>query len=206
MVKGLVINRFSFAGIEIQTGGGNRIEGNFIGTDASGAQRRSNFFGVSVGAGNTVGGTSLEARNVISGNRGRGVASYSGFGNRIEGNIIGTGKDGISSLGNGGAGVYTEYGRGGNTVGGTTPGAANIIAFNSLDGVRIQDNPSSPGNSTGNRITGNSIFSNALLGIDLNADGRTNNDGRSDSERVQTICKTSRFWPPLRPPLRARRR
>ena len=36
VVRGLVINRFAGEGIRLQTGGGNRIEGNYIGTNAAG--------------------------------------------------------------------------------------------------------------------------------------------------------------------------
>jgi hypothetical protein len=48
-----------------------------------------------------------------------------------------------------------------NFVGGTTVGAANKIAFNGGPGFRF---PTAP---TANSIRGNSIFSNAGLGIDL---------------------------------------
>jgi len=47
-----------------------------------------------------------------------------------------------------------------NTVGGVTPGAGNVIAFNRLDGVHIDD-------GTNHLVRGNSIFSNGQLGIDL---------------------------------------
>ena len=52
-----------------------------------------------------------------------------------------------------------------------TSNPANIIAFNSQDGVLVFG-------SSGNRILSNSIFSNGQLGIDLGDDGVTANDGK----------------------------
>ncbi|MBA2714023.1 MAG: CSLREA domain-containing protein, partial [Rubrobacteraceae bacterium] len=72
-VKGLVINRFHFGVLFDETtpsDKGRTLEGCFIGTDASGTQSLANGAGVIVddGAGNVIGGTSLDARNLISGN------------------------------------------------------------------------------------------------------------------------------------------
>lgn len=180
MVKGLVINRFAVAGVAIGGGVGTRVEGNFIGTDPSGTIDRGNggegvrFFD---GSFNVVGGASPGARNLISGNGRNGVSFDTGDGangNRIEGNFIGTKKDGTSFLANGGAGVsiVDSYDV---TIGGATPGAANTIAFNDTDGISIRTGFFDI-ESTGNRILGNSIFSNALRGIDLDDDGITPND------------------------------
>jgi hypothetical protein len=58
-----------------------------------------------------------------------------------------------------------------NTVGGASS-AANTIAFNGGAGVPVAGDAI----STGNSILRNSIFSNALLGIDLGFDGKTPND------------------------------
>lgn len=63
-IKGLVINRFSSDGLQINgfVAAGNRVEGNFIGTNASGTEARSNADdGVQIGNsvsvnGNTIGG------------------------------------------------------------------------------------------------------------------------------------------------------
>ncbi len=94
----------------------------------------------------------------------------------MHGNLIGTQRNGTSPLGNDGEGVYVDTPD--NTIGGTGQGAANVIAFNARQGVFVEfvgvDN-------TGNRILGNSIFSNGRLGIDLrggteNAAGATKND------------------------------
>ena len=66
-VRGLVINRFG-AGIFISGGGGNHIEGNYIGTDVTGTLALGNQYnGIAIesSSSNTIGGTSAGAGNVI---------------------------------------------------------------------------------------------------------------------------------------------
>jgi CSLREA domain-containing protein len=185
-VRGLVINRTSGSGISIDAGTGNRIEGNFLGTDASGTLDRGNFaFGAQIDGGrdNTIGGNSPFQRNLISGNGFEGVeiSSNSAGGNKVQGNLIGTQKDGTSPLGNSDEGVYIDAPN--NTIGGTGLGEANIIAFNGRDGVFVESNIA----NTGNLILANSILSNGGLGIDLrggteNAQGATANDPKDPDQ------------------------
>ena len=182
-VRGLVINNSRGSGVSIDSGTGNRLEGNFLGTDASGTLDRGSFaFGAQIDGGraNTIGGTSPSQRNLISGNGAEGIeiSSNSSGGNKVLGNLIGTQKDGISPLGNSDEGVYVDAPN--NTIGGTDLGEANVIAFNGRQGVFVEF---IEGNilNTGNRILANSIFSNGMLGIDLeggteNAAGATKND------------------------------
>ena len=123
-VEGLVINRFGGDGIQITGSGatGNVVQGNFIGTDATGAIALGNGEGVSISSsGNTIGGTGAGAGNVISGNSGDGI-DISGDGNFVQGNKIGTDVMGSSSLGNQVAGVRILGSF--NTIGGTGSGAA----------------------------------------------------------------------------------
>jgi hypothetical protein len=95
-IRGLVINRFSRDGIQIDAGfTGNLIEGNFIGTDVNGGAAAANLnSGVLVlGNSNTIGGTTPAARNLISGN-GDASMGFNGIrlefanNNLAEGNII----------------------------------------------------------------------------------------------------------------------
>src|SRR5262249_17853110 len=61
-VQGLIINRFTGAGISITDGGQrNHIAGNFIGTDATGTTAAGNASGVliSSGSNNTIGGLAV---------------------------------------------------------------------------------------------------------------------------------------------------
>lgn len=183
VVRGLVVNNSRGSGVSIESGSGNRIEGNFLGTDASGTRARGNFaFGAQVDGGgdNTIGGSSPFQRNLISGNESFGVelSSNSAGDNTVQGNLIGTQRNGTSPLGNSAAGVYVDSLD--NTIGGTGLGEANVISFNDGEGVYVED---AGADNTSNRISGNSIFSNARLGIDLrggteNAAGATRNDAR----------------------------
>ena len=89
-IRGLVINRFG-EGIDVFGDTvGNRIEGNFIGTDPTGTIDRGNTDdGVNVtnGASETVvGGTTPAARNVISGNDCNAVFVSDANVNNIQGN------------------------------------------------------------------------------------------------------------------------
>jgi trimeric autotransporter adhesin len=179
VVRGLVINRASGSGISIESGAGSRIEGNFLGTDPSGTLDRGNSsFGVQIdGGGNhTVGGTSPAARNLISGNNSFAVeiSDNSVGGNKVQGNLMGVQSDGTSFLGGARAGMYIDAPN--NTIGGTKPSLANTIANNFGEGIIVDLAGTRP--DTGNRISGNSIFGNGLLGIDLDEDGRTENDPR----------------------------
>jgi hypothetical protein len=180
-VRGLVINRFTGAGggagnaIALNGGSDNVIEGNFLGTDASGTtalpNERNGIDVESDSNDNQIGGIAPAARNLISGNQGPGVFVATS-GNTIQGNLIGTQRDGGNSLGdlhgiNFVAGGETNN----NLVGGTVSGAGNVIAFNQLDGVVGEAMVGS-----GNAILGNSIYGNEELGIDWGSDGPTLND------------------------------
>jgi CSLREA domain-containing protein len=165
----------------------NTIQGNFIGTNAAGigvVPNGDNGLYVENGpTGNTIGGSVVSARNVISGNPGDGVriTGLTTTGNTVLGNLIGTRTDGTSALGNGGAGIRLTIGAVGNTIGGMVAGAGNTIAFNLADGVSLATT-----GGTGNAILANSIHSNGTtasdLGIDLRDDGITANDpGDGDS-------------------------
>jgi CSLREA domain-containing protein len=192
VVRGLAINRSPLVGVAIVLGTGSQIEGNYIGTDPSGTQDLGNGFdGVEIykSSGNIVGGSTPEKRNVISGNGRNGITIRGDSpSNKVEGNYIGTQKDGTSALGNDTDGLLV--GTSGNSVGGTTSGAANTTAYNKRDGVRISDVNTINGivPSTGNRVLGNSVFSNGELGIDLEGnDGRTPNDPRDRDKGANTL-------------------
>lgn len=160
-------------GIEVRSSSGNRIEGNFIGTDALGTAVLSNGGrGVQLNetTDSVIGGTTPGARNVISGNANSGVRILNpgSTGNLVQGNYIGTDVHGAVDLGNGTDGVVVNSGPD-NMIGGTVEGADNLIAFNSARGVSLL-------NGVGASILGNSMFSNDLIGIDLGNDGVTAND------------------------------
>jgi CSLREA domain-containing protein len=144
----------------------NQVQGNFIGTDITGTVPIPNGVGVGIGAeayDNLIGGTTAGAGNVISGNLGVGVGIQGipivPTGNLVQGNFIGTDTTGSINLGNGSYGVKLGRIPSDNTVGGTSPGAGNTIAFNGDAGVVVF--------GTGDAIQSNSIYANDGLGIDL---------------------------------------
>jgi hypothetical protein len=155
-VRGLVINRFAYRGISIDTQGGNSIQGNFIGTDAGGTVALGNgsaagpaghgilIFGT---ANNTIGGTSPDQRNIISANAGEGI-DVAGDSNTIQGNMIGVDRTGTLARGNTGDGIL--IGGNANVIGGTTPQARNVISGNLIYGINCSS-------GTGNLIQGNYI-------------------------------------------------
>jgi len=152
---------------------GNLVQGNYIGTDVTGTLDLGNSAdGVKVdnaANNNTIGGTAAGARNIISGNNLYGIQFFGAEGNVVQGNYIGTDLNGTAGLGNSSHGVVIDSSN--NTIGGTTVGAANIVAFNGGDGVLV-----GCCTGAGNAIQSNAIFSNTGLGIGLLSDGVTPND------------------------------
>lgn len=146
----------------------NLVEGNLIGTDKTGLYAIPNAQeGVAIlgATGNTIGGTTAAALNLISANNwGVRLDGPSALANLVEGNLIGTDITGKAPLGNEVNGVIVSNNAAGNTIGGTVSGAGNTIAFNVLTGVRVES-------GTGDSILSNSIYSNGKLGIDLVAPG-----------------------------------
>ena len=88
---------------------------------------------------NTIGGTTPAAGNVISGNVSDGVMIVGvSTDNLVQGNYIGTDATGTSSLVTRATASRSAVSID-NTIGGTTPGARNVISGNVGDGVRITD-------------------------------------------------------------------
>jgi streptogramin lyase len=157
-VRGLVIdNVVNGDGILLWAGAHSLIAGNFIGTDASGTIALGNDVGAMADSHGSIviGGTTPEDRNIISGNQ-WGVWDYGGI-NAIQGNYIGTNASGKVAVGNTEAGMYLRAG--GEQVGGTAPGAGNLISGNSVGGqaagIRVTaDNVVIQGNLIGTDVTG----------------------------------------------------
>ncbi len=159
----------------------NVIQGNFIGTTAAGTAALANTnrgIQIEANAANTqIGGTAAGAGNVISGNTSDGIIlSGLSSGTIVEGNFIGTDLTGTINIGNGGSGVRITTGTN-NTIGGTASDAGNTIAYNSQDGITLDNSA-----GTGNSLLRNLIHSNSGIGIDIDNDGVTANDaGDSDT-------------------------
>lgn len=171
---GIVVGRLSDGQT---TPGGNKIVGNFIGTNSNGTAAIPNTLdGIQVGRSATTliggfGGAMPLARNIISGNGRHGIALFGALNTRISGNYIGTNVNGTSALGNVENGIFIAQGTGNTIIGGTENAAGNTIAYNGKNGILAAVDA---GNN--NIIDPNSIFGNVDLGIDLGGDGHTPND------------------------------
>jgi hypothetical protein len=166
------------------------VEGNLIGVNAQGTARLSNgSFGILAAecSGDTIGGTTAGAGNVIGGLSGDGIeiddsgAPDGTNNNVIEGNFLGTDPTGTLNFGNA-IGILLEgnavtQGVANNTIGGTAAGAGNVIANESLVGVEIfgvgANNNLVLGNFIGTDPTGTASLGNGI-GIEV-AGGANNN-------------------------------
>ena len=166
--SGNVISGNAGAGIDLLSGAtGTVIQNNEIGL-ASDAQSALGNGGdgiyLSDSPGNQIGGTDQLQGNVIASNHGNGInAQGNAADTLVEGNDIGTDVSGTLHLGNRDNGV--DLGSSSNTIGGTIAGASNTIDFNGAgepgSGVQLVGSP------INNQILSNSIFGNAILGINL---------------------------------------
>ena len=173
-VRGLAVNGFDGGGL-VLLGASNVIQGNFIGTDASGLVALGNGNdGIWVrSSANLIGGTNAGSGNVISGNGLAGIRFNNGTsGNTVLGNYIGVGAGGTSALGNQDYGIVV-YGSSANWIGGTNSGARNIISGNVPGGVSLINAGANgnliQGNYIGTDISGGVIVSNAGDGITLSS-------------------------------------
>jgi hypothetical protein len=136
---------------------GATVEGNLLGTDATGAAPLppTNPLYPAAGAAivtTTIGATTFLRGNVAVGPFLLGNGSPSSFETVVQGNFIGTDITGLAEFRYSGIQVDTTD----VTVGGTGPGEGNVIAFNPV-GVYVSQNAKRC------RIRGNSIYSNGDL-------------------------------------------
>ena len=187
-VRGLVINRFDGnpgPAIRFQTNGGNIVEGNYIGTDVTGTLDQGNGIGVFLDgvSNNRVGGTTAAASNLISGNTiGISTSAPTGLsttGNLVQGNFIGTNAAGTADLGNSANGVQLFRAAAATTIGGTVPGARNIISGNDNSGIGFDSTSGTlvQGNFIGTDVTGSLDLGNSLMGVQLPAANPNNTIG-----------------------------
>ncbi len=183
-IRGLVIDGFS-RGIQLSAGSdGSKVVGSFVGVDRTGYQARPNHgSGILVNAADVRVGSGARAdRNVISANDSAGISL--GIAARratVQGNLIGTQRDGQSDLGNGGDGVFVT-GSSDHLIGGESAGQGNVIATNRGNGVSLLPITALDLVPRKVRILRNSISGNERLGIDLGADGSTRNDAVPDAD------------------------
>ena len=170
-----------FLGIEVQGGGTNLIEGNFVGTDITGTLPMGNGknppggtvsgIGLFSSTGNTIGGTVPGARNLVADNGNMGIQLQDSSGNFVRGNYVGTDITGMNALGNHVDGVHIHGGNH-NVVGVDSTGAgANLISGNDLNGVRIHGDGTTlnfvQGNIIGLKIDGVGKLPNGANGVHI---------------------------------------
>jgi parallel beta-helix repeat protein len=131
---------------------------------------------------NLIGGTSTAARNIISSNGENGsqygqgiyISDAATMNNVVQGNYIGVDSSGILPAGNYRQGVLIAAGAHDNSIGGTTAGAANVIAYNGLGGVRIDaPNNQVAGNLIGVGADGTTQLGNQFNGVRIAGNGNT---------------------------------
>lgn len=169
-VKGLAIGNFSFgAGIELSNCNDNVIQGNYIGVDAAGTTARQNVAGIALSnsSNNLIGGTTAAARNVVSASEFSGI-SIVGTGNTIQGNFIGTNAAGTATLRNGTNGISIENPPfANNVIGGTAPGAGNLISGNPTGILTNGSGTIIQSNLIGTDVTGTHSLSSNAIGISI---------------------------------------
>lgn len=172
-VEGNIISANGVHGVRLHSGAtGNGVRGNTIGLNEAGTADRGNASsGVILdnAPDNFVGGPNADYGNLIAGNGANGVLVQGGASsNNIRYNRIGLSANG-GAMPNDGAGVRFNQSSD-NWVG------DNIIWYNAQGGVLVLSNGQQ------NRIRTNSIYQNTGLGIDLDNNGVTPNDGAGDPD------------------------
>ena len=168
IVSGNLVSGNTFGVSIVGTAASNNVvSGNLIGTAADGETDLGNTCrGVSVhyAAETLIGGTTEAERNVISGNGYEDVFLVDSRRTVVQGNYIGTNADGTDHVADDVRGVVGVHlvGDQDSQIGGTTPGAGNVISGQGT-GIRLDTQ------SVGNRTVGTQIQGNI---IGPTADGR----------------------------------
>jgi titin len=176
-VEGLAIGSFSNA-IHLQSAGNDLVTGNFLGTDTTSENSVGNSLGVLIDnvAGNTIGGLTPAAPNVVSGNNeGIQINGSNATSNPIVGNYIGTDATGTNRSPNG-MGLEFVNSSWGNTVGGAQAGAGNLVSGNNGDAIKIDGGSYAnviQGNLVGTDVTDSTALVNFGKGVDINGDDNT---------------------------------
>jgi hypothetical protein len=166
--QGNVVSNNANVGIQID-GSANVVQGNYLGTDPTGMEAQPNGMeGIWIAPNatdNLIGGSGSGEGNIISGNDlfGINIGGEGATGNMVKGNLIGVDATGEKQLQNL-YGVVLSIGAKSNTIGGTSPGDANVISGNQSGGVLIR----------GPKTSDNLIIGN-LIGTDASGQQRLGN-------------------------------
>ncbi|HEY7732522.1 MAG TPA: right-handed parallel beta-helix repeat-containing protein, partial [Gaiellaceae bacterium] len=171
-IRGLVVRGFLLDGISVGSAAvGTSIERNHVGVDVAGTADFGNGqHGIDVSAANvSIGGDSASARNVVSGNGQAGI-QFGGAGTAgsvARGNYVGTNAAGTAAIPNVNAGILLN-GADNVTVGGSVPGAGNLVSGNTVVGIYFlgADNSRAWGNRVGTNAAGTGAVPN-LIGVQI---------------------------------------
>ena len=182
-------------GLDLNGVGNTTVRGNYFGVDVNGTSRGNGGAGIALFSGatsNTIGGLVPEARNIISGNGGDGVYMSGVNNNFVQGNYIGVNTAGTAAIGNSFAGVDINGGAQSNTIGGTSPGAGNVISGNVFQGMTIGGSGTNSnfvqGNFIGLDAAGFAKIANTSTGIDVYGGAQSNIIGGTSPGARNFIC------------------
>ena len=144
-------------------GRGHVVQGNWIGTDATGTKPLPNLASgiIAAGTDHTIGSDTSAGQNVVSANSQNGVALAGALNCTVFGNFIGADITGSHGLGNGANGLLLESGAQNNTIGGTGVFERNIIGGNGGNGILLR-NPTTSTNAVLGNLVGLSAATNPL--------------------------------------------
>ncbi len=168
------------------------VQGNYIGTNISGNAAIGNSVGVQIFAAknNTVGGSTTTLGqtpgNLIAGNRDFQVriSSDGASNNKVQGNLIGTNKDGSAVLSSAEYGVFIDNGAKNNLIGGPAANLRNVISGNNNGVLLINAGTESntvQGNFIGTNVAGTGAIANRDRGIIILEGASRNNVGGTTS-------------------------
>ena|GEM_PF-826138 len=199
LIKNDVISGFGGSGMGIYLSDNcdhNRIEGNKIGTNASGTDPVPNYCGIRINEchDNVIGGTSEAERNIISGNETYAIRFVNAYDNQIKGNFFGLDVSGTSDLANNDITIYIEGVSYNNVIGGTTEGERNVIANSGAYGIAILGYGATSneviGNYIGTDVNGTAAMGNLDAGVLAGLGSAYNKIGGVDPGKGNVICDT----------------
>ncbi len=192
-----VISGNNVNGIEILAGTDTVVQGNSIGLKANGDVLANAGSGVLVAGGDrtVIGGTSVAARNLLSGNFDGAGVRVTGGEVTVQGNYIGVGADGLTPRSNNDGVVVTG---GIAVVGGTGAGAGNLITGNEATGITLGSGSIGTtvlGNRVGGDVSGGASAHNAAAQIRVTGSASGNQIGSLAPGGGNTVLDVSGAGP-----------
>ncbi|MFP5245069.1 MAG: beta strand repeat-containing protein, partial [Thermoanaerobaculia bacterium] len=197
-IKGFIIRSFGGSGIRLDTGGGNTIQGNWIGLNVTGTGANGNQDGIRivVSDNNTIGGNVAASRNVIGGNASSGIfIGSSANNNTVAGNYIGTNATGTVAVPNAN-GITLDDTASTNTIGGASSADGNLISGNSAYGIYMKGGGlfgARPGQPVANPVLGSLVQYNIVTNntIGVAADGTTALGNSTAGVKLDGYCDSN---------------